>query len=121
MKDFYEIKNSIFSFYKQKPVLFWVIFVLLFLFIAGMIVLFIQSTPPKKIETIPEEKIELQMESFLPEEIQIEKDYYFSVETKDFWSEEEIKKYVQKVDEKSIKELEKANDSIIQEILGATR
>lgn len=78
------------------------------------------SSKPKKIHTIPEAEVSLDQDKLIkPEYGSMTNDYYFSRTGKEKWDDEEFDRWFTEPDEKTIKLLEEANDSVVDEITGA--
>ncbi len=119
MFDFYDIKESFSDFAHEKPILFAVIVLAVFLFFAGLIILMIQTSPVKKVEFQEPEKFEQDAPVLIPDAPDIEKDYYQNRITENQWSKEEIDKWFTYPEEDTMSELERANDRIVNDITGA--
>ena len=119
MFDFEDIKDSISDFTHEKPLLVAVIGIIVFLFFAGLIILMIQTTPVKKAEIQQAEPFTADNPVIIPDAPDIEKEYYPNRITENQWSQDEINKWFTYPEEESMKELEKANDKIVDDITGA--
>ena len=117
--DFEEIKENFSDFAHEKPVLFAVIVLIVLLFFAGLVILMIQTTPEKKAEPRQVEKFEQDSPLLIPDAPDIEKDYYPNRITENQWSKEEINRWFTFPEDETMKELEKANDKIVNDILDA--
>ena len=119
MPDFDEIKESISDFAHENPILLSVIVLIIFLFFAGLIILMIQTTPEKKVEVQAVEPFTADSPVLIPDSPDIEKEYYPNRITENQWSKEEINSWFTFPEDEAMKELENANDKIIDEITGA--
>ena len=119
MPDFDEIKEKISDFAHEKPVLVTVISIIIFLVFAGLIILMIQTTPHKKAAVQEAEPFTADAPVLIPDSPDIEKDYYPNRVTENQWSNEEVKSWFTFPEDETMKELEKANDKIANEITGA--
>jgi len=73
----------------------------------------------KKNKKIEEKEIVLTEEALIPDGSEIHRDYSISRQTKDKWEDEQIEEWFVTPGQKDIDSLEKANDSIVSEIIGA--
>lgn len=96
-----------------------ILFAALFICIIFLFILIICLSSSKKQKTEPEKSIVLTQELLVPDGPELHKDYNISRETKDKWSDSEAEKWFEIPTSKDINSLEKANDSIINDILGA--
>lgn len=119
MLDFEDIKYEISDFAHEKPVLLSVIILVVFLFIAGLVILMIQTTPAKKTEFQAAEPFTQDSPILIPDSPDIEKDYYPSRVTENQWGEDEVKKWFTFPEDEVMGELEKANNSIITDVIEA--
>ena len=119
MFDFDDLKDSISDFTQKKPLLVAIICIVVFLFFAGLIILMIQTTPVKKTEFKEAEPFTQDAPVLIPDSPDIEKEYYPNRITENQWSQEEINKWFTYPEEETMKELEKANDKIVDDITGA--
>ncbi len=126
MLDFEDIKAiadglSVKDFARKKPFIFTVICLIVFLFFSGLIILLIQTSPEKKKNTpqVPD-FFTADAPVLLPDAPDIEKDYFSTRNTKNEWTKDEIEKWFTYPSDEMMNELEKTNDMISDEILGAT-
>lgn len=119
MIDFDDIKDSLSDLTHEKPLLFAVIGIVVFLFFAGLIILMIQTSPVKKTEIPQADPFTADNPVLPPDSPDIEKEYYPNRITENQWSQEEINKWFTYPEEETMKELEKANDKIVDDITGA--
>lgn len=118
--DFEDIKESISDLTHEKPLLFAVIAIIVFLFFAGLIVLMIQTSPAKKtVKTKEPEPFTADSSVLIPDAPDIEKEYYPNRVTENQWSEDEIKRWFTFPEDETMAELERANDKIASDIIGA--
>lgn len=125
MLDFDDIKAiaddiSVKNFAKKNPIVFTVICIIVFLFLTALVILLIQTKPQKKVQEAPSEVFSADAPILIPDAPEIEKDYFTSRNTRNEWSKTEITKWFTYPDDESMRELEKTNDSVSAEILGAT-
>ncbi len=118
MLDFDDIKETVSTFFYEKPVLARITLIILCFFLVAMIIIFVQSSPEKQ-KSYEKNTIILEAAPEIPQGPQIEKDYYQTRNTQSSWTEDEIKKYYTEPDFKMLKELEIANDKIVSDITGA--
>ncbi len=98
-----------------------VLCILIFLIISALILLLAQAfKKPTKAKKVVSEAIELNIEDefIQPQNLSLTEDYYFSRVTEESWSREATDEWFSKPDEITIKELGKANDALIEEIVG---
>ena len=119
MLDFEDIKEIVSDFAHEKPILLAVLVLIVFLFFAGLIILMIQTSPVKKVEVAAPEPFTQDAPVLIPDSPDIEKDYYPNRITENQWSTDEINKWFTYPEDETMKELEKANDSIVSDITGA--
>ena len=119
MFDFEEIKDSFSDFAHEKPVLVTVIGIIIVLFFAALIILMIQTSPEKKEILKEPEPFTADSPVLIPDAPDIEKEYYPSRITENQWSKDEVKKWFTFPEDDTMKELEKANDKIASDIIGA--
>lgn len=101
----------------NKPHVLITIILIVVFFIIGLVVLLIQtSTKKEKIV----QKIEFTADSpiMIPDTPNVEKDYYQYRTTPEKWSREELEKNFTFPDEKTMKQLEKENDNLVNDITG---
>lgn len=111
---------SIKEFAQKKPFIFTVLCLIVFLFVAGLVILLIQTSPQKKPAEKPMETFTADSPILIPDAPNIEKDYFTSRNTENEWSKAEIEKWFTYPDDNVMNELKRTNDSIADEILGAT-
>lgn len=91
---------------------------LLFVLIGSVCLAVVECTESKKRPSTAEETYN-PTDSFVPPKADaMLDDYYFSRETSDSWSQEEIDEWFTKIDEDAVDSLSKSNDNIINEIIG---
>lgn len=109
---------SLKDFREEKPVLFALLCLICILFLIGLIILLIQNTPEHS--TVREsEHFEADAPVIIPDQPQIEKQYYLSRETSGKWSRKESDKWFTYPEEDVMKDLKESNDKMVQDILGA--
>lgn len=118
MIDFEELKEKLFELFHKKPLSASILSIILLFFLIAMTVIYIQSSKPKQ-KTYKKTDIVLDSTPLLPEGPDIEKNYYPERTTKTEWTQEEIEEWFTKPDSTLLKELERANDRIVNEITGA--
>ena len=118
MWDFDELKEKLDSFIHENPFLAGISGLILFFFLAAMVIVFIQSGKPKPQAQAKQETLQ-KLSPMPPEPPEIEKDYYQSRKTENLWSDEELNQWYSEPDSDLLKELQAANDKIIEEITGA--
>lgn len=116
---FDDIKYEISDFAHEKPLLLTIICIVVFLFIAGIIILMIQTSPQGKTVLPSQEPFTQDAPILIPDSPDIEKDYYPNRITENKWTQDEANKWFTYPEDETMKELEKANDSIINDITGA--
>lgn len=119
MFDIDNLKYTVSDFAHKKPVLFSVICLVVFLFLAGLVILMIQTSPEPKTELKQAEKFEQDAPVLIPDAPDIEKDYYPHRITENQWSKDEVNKWFTFPEDETMTELEKANDKIANDILDA--
>ena len=111
-----DIKDAFSDFAHKKPLLLAVIVIVVFLFTAGLIILMIQTTPDKKTEFKEAEPFNQDAPILIPDSPDIEKEYYPNRVTENQWTKEEIDRWFTFPEEETMKELEIANDKIVNDI-----
>ena len=117
--DFEEIKDTFSDFAHEKPLLLAVISIIVVLFFAALVVLMIQTAPEKNEILKEPEPFTADSPVLIPDPPDIEKEYYPSRITENQWSKDEVKKWFTFPEDDTMKELEKANDKIVNDILDA--
>lgn len=115
------IETTIQDFVYEKGKLFIAVLGILFiLFFAALImVLFQFSQPAKKVVLNPEETFTPDQNVLTPESVIFKDGYYLSRPKNLKWDEEETENWFITPDDDKIEELNKSNDSLVTDILGA--
>lgn len=116
---FAEIKDIIVNWVKNNKKLSIIIAALLVLMIICIIILIAVSGKDKKEDIDYQNRIELTQDLVIPKGPELPRDYTISRETQENWSEEEAEKWFTVPSDKEINNLSKANDNMVDEILGA--
>lgn len=119
MIDFDDIKEAVSDFIDEKPLLFRIALLIVIFFLIALIIIFIQSSPKKQNIPYKKDEIMLTSEPVMTDGPNIEKDYYSSRTTENVWSETQLKEWFTSPDGKLSSGLEKANDKIVSDIIGA--
>lgn len=77
------------------------------------------SSSGKKNKNVTESKFIVEDDFVMPQDYTLMEDYYFSRQTEDKWSQEEVDKWFAVPSTPVMNELRKDNDFIVEEILGA--
>ena len=122
--NFEDIKLSIKDFSKaHSKIIVAILGILLFFILSAMILLVVQAlkgsknkAPYKATEPITSFNPE---DDFLqPQNTSLTEDYYFSRSTEENWSNEEAKDWFTPPDDMTMNELRKANDALVDQIVG---
>ena len=113
-----ELREKISQFTYERPLLARITLIILVFFVIAMIIIFIQSSKPKQ-KQYEQTNIIIDSTPLYPAGPEIEKEYYQTRKKENTWSDDEIKKWFTETDQKLINELEKSNDKIINEVIGA--
>ncbi len=119
MLDFEDLKDTFSDLARKKPLLIAFICIVVFLFLAGLVILMIQTAPVKKTAVREAEPFTQDAPVLIPDAPDIEKEYYPNRITENQWSKEEINRWFTFPEEETMKELEKANDKIANDISDA--
>lgn len=120
MIDFSEIREKIQDFFSQRQKALLISSILTLFFCAALIAIVL--IPQKKevpSASFRSEPFEADQELLLPQGVSIPQDYAVSRETKEKWSEEEIKDWLSSPDQEALEKLSKANDQMIKSITEA--
>jgi len=118
--DFSEISEKIQDFFSQRQKALLISSILTLFFCAALIAIVL--IPQKKevpSASFRSEPFEADQELLLPQGVSIPQDYAVSRETKEKWSEEEIKDWLSSPDQEALEKLSKANDQMIKSITEA--
>ncbi len=117
--DFSELSDRIKDLFHEKPLVFLLSVLFIFFALVAIIISLIQ-TSPKKIKNTPvPQSFTPDSAIIVPSEPEIQKDYWPNRTTGKSWTAQEVEEWFYVPDDKAIEELEKANDSIVTDILGA--
>ncbi len=118
--DFDTLGDTVRDFIHEKPLISAMIGIFVLLFFAAMVILMIQtSKPAASAQTFRTEPFSADAKLLIPAAPEGEKDYYPSRRIKNAWTEEDVEPWFTKPDEETLKNLEKANDAIVSDIIGA--
>lgn len=104
---------------EEKPFILALCISLCALAFIALVIVMIQTAPQKKPKPAPVEEITLDAPLFIPDAPELEQDYYPSRTTGTVWTSAEIEEWFTTLDEKSLKELEEANNKIVSDITEA--
>ena len=104
---------------EEKPLVFWASVALCALVFVALVIVMIQTAPKKPAKAPVSDEVTLDAPLFIPDAPNLEQDYYPSRTTGTVWTSDEIEQWFTTLDEKSLEELEKANDTIVSDITGA--
>ncbi len=124
MQSIDDIKEQISDIFKKNNKLVLTIIILLtFMSISAFFILFShtlkQNKKPKQGISIPEPEYSSSNDFIPPQNLPLSDEYYFSRVPKDKWTKEDADEYFEIPNQSLINELENANDSLVNEILGA--
>lgn len=106
------------AFVENTRLLIVVVAGLLFVLIGSVCLAVTECTEAKKRPSTAEETYN-PTDSFVPPKADaMLDDYYYSRETDDTWTQEEVDEWFTKIDEYAVDNLSKSNDNIINEIIG---
>ena len=97
----------------------WASVALCALVFVALVIVMIQTAPKKPAKAPVSDEVTLDAPLFIPDAPNLEQDYYPSRTTGTVWTSDEIEQWFTTLDEKSLEELEKANDTIVSDITGA--
>ena len=118
--DFETLGDTLRDFIHEKPLISALIGIFVLLFFAALVIIMIQtSKPAEPVQTFREEPFSADAKLLIPSSPESEKDYYPSRTIKNAWEEKDIEPWFTKPDEETLKNLEKANDAIVSDIIGA--
>lgn len=118
--DFDNLGDTVRDFIHEKPLISALIGIFVALFFAALIIILIQTSKPSApAQTFRKDSFTADAKLLIPAAPDPEKDYYPSRTIKNAWSEKDIEPWFTKPDEETLKNLEKANDAIISDIIGA--
>lgn len=118
-EKFSSVKDKALNFYEENQNLSYIILGLIALLIILIILLICTGSKVKKQKSIPVQTLELTEKLAIPDGPALPKDYTTSRKTKDKWTNEEAEEWFTVPTEKEINSLADANDSLINEIVGA--
>lgn len=116
---FAKIKDAIVEWVMNNKKLSIVVGALIVLMLVCIIILIAVSGKNKKKPVTYDERLELTQELVVPNGPELPRDYTISRETQESWSEEEAEKWFTVPSDKEINGLSKANDNMVEDILGA--
>lgn len=119
MVDFDDLKDGIVNYKEQHPLGFKIALILIILFFISLLVIVFQSGNKTVVldegdKFVPDQTI------VTPDAPDVEKDYFPSRSTEKQWSENEILNYFTVPEAAPMTNLEKENDKIVNDILGAS-
>lgn len=115
--DIDNIKEKIDDLIHNKPQVFFSITGILMLFMLGLIILLIQTS--RKPEVV-QQKTEFTANApvMIPDEPNVEKNYYQYRKTPEKWSQKDLEDWFTYPDEKTMNQLEKVNNNLVNDITG---
>lgn len=114
------LKEKFSTFYEENQKLTYLIAALIIVILICLILLITTAEKPgKKNRKLSEQQLELSEPLFIPNGPALPKDYTSSRKTKEKWTEEEAEPWFTIPDEKQVESLGQANDSLINEMIGA--
>lgn len=117
---FDDIGDNIRNFMQEKPLISTIIGIVTFFFLAALVIILIQAAKPGDSgQTFRRESFSADAKLLIPAAPEVEKDYYPSRTVKNAWTEADVAPFFTVPDAESMQSLEKANDSIVTEIIGA--
>ena len=120
LMDFDTLGDTFRDFIHEKPLVSAIIGIFVLLFFAALVIIMIQtSKPAAPAQTFRKEAFSADAKLLIPAAPDGAKDYYPSRTTKKAWTEEDIEPWFTKPDEETLKNLEKSNDAIVSDIIGA--
>lgn len=119
IKDLYNsLKQKFLCFYEENKRLTYLILALVLAVLLCIIILLAGSGKKNK-KTVPGQKLELTEKLVVPDGPVMPREQTISRKTKDKWSEEEAEPWFTVPSDREIDSLGKANDSLVNEIIGA--
>lgn len=116
-------KNKILEFYNENKRLFFIFSGLIFvILICIFLIIFIpkgNQKEKKQQNLYSQEKLQLSEKLLIPDGPELPKNYTFSRQQKEKWSEEEAQPWFTIPSQKDIDSLSKSNNNMIDEIIGA--
>lgn len=121
IKNIYcSLKEKFLQFYEENQKLTYIISALLLVILICIILLITTAeNTGKKNKQNQEQKLEISEKLEIPDGPALPKDYTSSRKTKEKWSTEEAEPWFTIPNEKEVESLGKANDSLVNEIIGA--
>ncbi len=118
MFDLDDLREKITDFKEKSPLGFKIAVLFIALFFISLIILAFQGGA-QKIVIDENEKIVPDAEILIPDSPDLEKNYFPSRKPEQKWNESEILNYFTPPDDSSMTNLERSNDSLVNDILGA--
>lgn len=116
-------KNKILEFYNENKRLFFIFSGLIFVILSCIfLIIFIpkgNQKEKKQQNLYSQEKLQLSEKLLIPDGPELPKNYTFSRQQKEKWSEEEAQPWFTIPSQKDIDSLSKSNNNMIDEIIGA--
>ena len=119
-EKFIKIKNTVIDWGQENKKRAILIVGLVSSILICIILLIGVSTKKNKPATICENELELSHDLVTPNGPELHRDYVISRQSKEAWSEEDVKKWFSTPSETDMKGLSKANDNMVDKILGGT-
>ena len=120
MIDFSELGDKIMDFFSQRQKALLLSSILAIFFCAALIALIFipqkREVPSSNFRSPP---LEADQDLLLPQGVSIPQDYAVSRETKEKWTEEEVKEWLSVPDAGAIEKLSRANDALVKNITEA--
>lgn len=118
--DFDSLGDTVRDFITEKPLISTLIGIFTLLFLAALIIITIQTSQPKSPkQTFAQDPFTADAKLLIPAAPDVEKDYYPSRTVKNAWTEDDVAPWFTVPDAETMKNLEKANDKIAGDIIGA--
>ncbi len=118
MFDIDELREKIDDLIQNRPVIFFTVLFIIFLFLAGLIILTIQTSVKTKYVAPAAQNFTADAPVLIPSPPTPEQDYYPFRTTESTWNKEEAERWFSYPDSKIMEQVEKANDEIINDLTG---
>ena len=118
MFDIDELREKVDDLIQNRPVIFFTVLFIIFLFIAGLVILTIQTSVKTKYVMPEPQNFKADAPVIIPSSPAPEQDYYQFRTPESTWNKEEAERWFSYPDDKIMEQVEKANDEIINDLTG---